>query len=212
MEIDVFYDIVCPWCYIGKRRLSQALALRPDLCPTVHWRAFLLNPTMPAEGIERDIYLIRKFGSESRVRRIQGTLMEAGQSVEIPFAFNRIRRTPSSVNAQRLAFLAERHGGSDTMVESLFRAFFLEGRDIGDSEVLADIGEESGLNRAEVTRYLAGPEDVARVSEENERAHRLGINGVPSYVFNRRFVISGAQDSQVLARMIDAAVAVGTAA
>ena len=212
MEIDVFYDIVCPWCYIGKRRLSQALARRPDLRPTVHWRAFLLNPNMPAEGIERDIYLIRKFGSESRVRRIQGTLVEAGQSVEIPFDFNRIRRTPSSINAHRFAFFAERHGACEAAVERLFAAFFLEGRDIGDNDILADLGEEIGLDRADLAGYLAGPGDMTRVSEENERAHRLGINGVPSYVFNRRFVISGAQDPQVLARMIDAAVAVGDAA
>ena len=212
MEIDVFHDIVCPWCFIGKRRLAQALARRPGARPEIHWRAFLLNPDIPAEGIERDLYLIRKFGSESRVRRVQGTLQEAGQSVEIPFAFDRIRRTPNSVNAHRLAFFAEREGAAEATVEALFRAFFLEGRDIGDSEVLADIGEESGLDRDEVARHLAGPDDIARVNEENSRAHRLGINGVPSFVFNRRFVISGAQDPQVLARIMDAALATGDAA
>ena len=212
MEIDVFYDIVCPWCYIGKRRLAQALARRPGARPEIHWRAFLLNPNMPAEGVERDLYLIRKFGSESRIRRVQGTLLEAGQSVEIPFAFDRIRRTPNSVNAHRLAFLAEREGRAEAAVEALFRAFFLDGRDIGDCRVLADIGAENGLDRAEVARYLAGAEDAARVNEENGRAHRLGINGVPSFVFNRRFVISGAQDPQVLARIVDAAVATGDAA
>jgi predicted DsbA family dithiol-disulfide isomerase len=167
---------------------------------------------MPAEGIERDLYLIRKFGSESRIRRIQGTLQEAGQSVEIPFAFDRIRRTPNSVNAHRLAFFAAREGTADAAIEALFRAFFLEGRDIGDAEVLADIGEESGLDRGSVARYLASPEDAERVAEENGRAHRLGINGVPSFVFNRRFVISGAQDPQVLARIVDAAEATGDAA
>ena len=212
MEIDVFHDIVCPWCFIGKRRLAQALARRPGARPEIHWRAFLLNPDIPAEGVERDLYLIRKFGSESRVRRVQGTLQEAGQSVEIPFAFDRIRRTPNSVNAHRLAFFAEREGAAEATVEALFRAFFLEGRDIGDSEVLADIGEESGLDRDEVARHLAGPDDIARVNEENSRAHRLGINGVPSFVFNRRFVISGAQDPQVLARIMDAALATGDAA
>lgn len=212
MEIDVFHDIVCPWCFIGKRRLAQALARRPGARPEIHWRAFLLNPDMPPEGVERDLYLIRKFGSESRVRRVQGTLQEAGQSVEIPFAFGRIRRTPNSVNAHRLAFLAERSGAAEATVEALFRAFFLEGRDIGDNEVLADIGEESGLDRALVARHLAGPDDIARVNEENGRAHRLGINGVPSFVFNRRFVISGAQDPQVLARIVDAALAAGDAA
>jgi predicted DsbA family dithiol-disulfide isomerase len=212
LEIDVFYDIVCPWCYIGKRRLAQALARRPGARPEIHWRAFLLNPNMPAEGVERDLYLIRKFGSESRIRRIQGTLLEAGHSVEIPFAFDRIRRTPNSVNAHRLAFFAQREGAADATIEGMFRAFFLEGRDIGDAAVLADIGAASGLDRDAVARYLAGPEDAARVGEENGRAHRLGINGVPAFVFNRRFVISGAQDPQVLARMVDAAEATGDAA
>jgi predicted DsbA family dithiol-disulfide isomerase len=212
MEIDVFYDIVCPWCFIGKRRLAQALARRPAARVDIHWRAFLLNPHMPTEGVERDIYLIRKFGSESRVRRLQGALVAAGQSVEIPFAFDRIRRTPNSVNAHRLAFYAARGGDAGPTVEALFRAFFLEGRDIGDPDVLADIADETGLDRAGATRYLASPEDVERVSEENGRAHRLGINGVPAFVFNRRFVVSGAQDPQVLARMLDAAEATGDAA
>ena len=212
MEIDVFYDIVCPWCYIGKRRLAQALARRPAADVQIQWRAFLLNPHMPAEGVEREIYLIRKFGSESRIRRLQGALVMAGQSVEIPFAFDRIRRTPNSINAHRLAFFAARAGDAGAAVEALFRAFFLEGRDIGDTDVLADIAAETGLDRADVLRYLSGPEDVERVSEENGRAHRLGINGVPAFVFNRRFVVSGAQDPQVLARMLDAAEATGDAA
>jgi len=212
MEIDVFYDIVCPWCFIGKRRLAQALARRPAADAKIHWRAFLLNPHMPAEGVERDIYLIRKFGSESRIRRLQGALLEAGQSVEIPFAFDRIQRTPNSINAHRLAFFAEREGRADAVVEALFRAYFLEGRDIGDVDVLADIGAECGLARDAVAAYLAGTEEVERVAEENNRAHRLGVNGVPAFVFNRRFVISGAQDPQVLARMADAAAATGDAA
>jgi predicted DsbA family dithiol-disulfide isomerase len=212
MEIDVFYDIVCPWCFIGKRRLFQALARRPGARPKVHWRAFLLNPHMPAEGIERDIYLIRKFGSESRIRRLQGALLEASQSVEIPFAFDRIRRTPNSVNAHRLAFFAAREDAADATVEALFRAYFLEGRDIGEIDVLAGIGAECGLDRDAVAAYLAGPDDIDRVNEENGRAHRLGVNGVPAFVFNRRFVISGAQDPQVLARMADAAEAAGAAA
>ena len=212
MEIDVFFDIVCPWCYIGKRRLAHALAERPDLAPAVNWRAFLLNPNMPPEGVDRDFYLVRKFGSEARVRRIQGTILEAGQSVEIPFAFDRIRRTPNTVNAHRLAFFAASEGKADAVIESLFSAFFLEGRDIGDLDVLADLGAGVGLDRAALSLYLAGPEDAERVAEENARAHRLGVNGVPAYVFNRHFVVSGAQDPQVLIRLLDAAHAAGDAA
>lgn len=212
LEIDVFFDIVCPWCYIGKRRLAHALAERPNLAPTIRWRAFLLNPNMPPEGVDRDFYLVRKFGSEARVRRIQGTILEAGQSVEIPFAFDRIRRTPNTVNAHRMAYFAGREGKADVAIETLFRAFFLEGRDIGDLDVLADLGAEVGLDRAVLSDYLAGDVDAERVAEENARAHRTGINGVPAFVFNGHLVISGAQDPQVLIRLLDAAQATGDAA
>ncbi|MBM3566094.1 MAG: DsbA family oxidoreductase [Alphaproteobacteria bacterium] len=209
MEIDVYFDIVCPWCYIGKRRLARALEERPNFDPSIRWRAFLLNPNMPPEGVDRDFYLVRKFGSEARVRRIQGTLLEAGHSVEIPFAFDRIRRTPNTVSAHRMAFFAERENKAAEAIETMFRAFFLEGRDIGDSRILADLGEEIGLNRSALISYLETGEDVDRVADENARAHRLGVNGVPAFVFNGHFVISGAQDAQVLIRLLDAANATG---
>jgi predicted DsbA family dithiol-disulfide isomerase len=205
MNIDVIFDTVCPWCYIGKRRLEQALALRPRLRVTPRWRPFLLNPEMPPEGIDRSAYLVKKFGSEARVRRIYGAISEAGHSVEIPFAFDRIRRTPNSINSHRLVRFADQAGKADAAVEALFHDFFLAGRDIGDTGVLIDIGAAIGLDEPDLRRYLDSDEDVALLYEENARAHRLGVNGVPSYVFNGRMVISGAQEPQILARMLDAA-------
>lgn len=205
MEIDVVFDTVCPWCFIGKRRLEQAIRLRPDLDVRPRWRPFLLNPEMPPEGLDRGDYLVKKFGSEARVRRIQGTINEAGHSVEIPFAFDRIRKTPNSVNSHRLVRYADRFDLASAAVEALFRAFFLDGTDLGDRGALTAIGAGVGLDPGPLAAFLASDEHAEEVLNENARAHRLGINGVPCYVFNGRMVISGAQEPQVLARMIDAA-------
>ena len=207
MKVNVIIDTVCPWCYIGKRRFEQALALRPDLDVKLAWRAFLLNSEMPAGGIARNLYLTRKFGSEARVRRIYGAIEEAGQSVEINFAFDRIARTPNSVDSHRLIRFAERTGKADAMVETLFIEYFINGRDIGSRPVLLDFGRKLDLDVEGLRNYLDSEEDVRSIYDENSRAHRLGVNGVPSFVFNEKMVISGAQEPQVLASMIDAAIA-----
>ena len=207
MEIDIIFDTVCPWCYIGKRRLEMALSMRPQIRVKLNWRPFLLNPEMPPEGIDRTAYLVKKFGSKSRINRIYGTICEAGQSVEIDFAFERIGKTPNSVDSHRLVRFAHERGLADEVVEALFVEFFINGRDIGDLRVLTEIGAANGLDAQEVEAYLNTDADVGAIHDENVRAHRLGINGVPSFAFNEKFVISGAQEPQVLARMLDAALA-----
>ncbi len=212
MKIDIIFDTVCPWCYIGKRRLEMALSMRPQIKAKPNWRPFLLNPEMPPEGIDRTAYLVKKFGSESRVRRIYGAIGEAGQSVEIDFAFDRIDKTPNSVDSHRLVRFAHERGLADEVAEALFVEFFINGRDIGDLRVLTEIGAANGLDAKEVEAYLNTDADVDTIHDENVRAHRLGINGVPSFAFNEKFVISGAQDPQVLARMLDAALATEDAA
>lgn len=212
MRIDIIYDVVCPWCYIGKRRLEQALGRCPEVRAKPCWRPFLLNPEMPTDGIDRSVYLVKKFGSESRVRRIYGAIQEAGQTVEIDFKFDDIRQTPNTVNAHRLVLFADRLGRAGDIVEALFLEYFVNGRDIGDTEVLATMGRNLGLDAGELRTYLGGDDDVALIHEENARAHRLGINGVPSFVFNGRMVISGAQEPEVLARVLDAAREIGDAA
>jgi len=211
MEIDIIFDTVCPWCYIGKRRLEKALAQRPQVKARPRWRPFLLNPEMPPEGIDRSAYLMKKFGSEARVRRIYGAIGEAGQSVEIEFAFDRIDRTPNSVDSHRLVRFAEARGRADDVVEALFVEFFIKGRDIGDTDVLLEVGAANGLDRKTLKAYLRGDDDVAVIHDENARAHRLGINGVPSFAFNGKLLISGAQEPQVLVRMLDAALATDAA-
>ncbi len=212
MKIDIIFDTVCPWCYIGKRRLEMALSMRPKIKVKPNWLPFLLNPEMPPEGIDRTAYLVKKFGSESRVSRIYGAIGEAGQSVEIDFAFERIGKTPNSVDSHRLVRFAHERGLAGEVVEALFVEFFINGRDIGDLRVLTKIGADIGLDAKEVDAYLNSDADVRTIYDDNVRAHRLGINGVPSFAFNEKFVISGAQEPQVLARMLDAALATEDAA
>jgi len=211
IDVQVIYDTICPWCFIGKRRMERALAMRPDIDARFRWRPFLLNREMPPEGIDRTAYLIRKFGSEARVRRIYGTIAETGQSVDIDFAFDRIDRTPNSVDSHRLVKFAETERKAPEVVERLFVEFFLAGRDIGSRQVLRDIAADCGLDSAAVEAHLDSDADIDYVYDENTRAHRMGVNGVPAFVFNDRMVIAGAQEPQVLARMLDAALATGAA-
>jgi len=212
MEIQMIFDTVCPWCYIGKRRMEQALALRPHVDIDLVWRPFLLNREIPADGIDRTAYLIRKFGSEARVRRIYGAIAQAGESVDIDFAFDRIERTPNSVDSHRLIRYALLNGANPRIVETLFFEYFIEGLDIGRQDVLQEIGARDGLDGAAIGAYLNSEEDIDFVYNENTRARRMGINGVPAFVFNEKMVISGAQEPQILARMIDAAIATADAA
>jgi len=207
MQLDVIFDTVCPWCYIGKRRLERALSLRPRADVHINWRPFMLNPDMPAGGIDRTAYLIKKFGSETRVRRVYGAIGEAGQSVEIDFAFERIRRTPNSVTSHRLIRYSAARIRVSPLVERLFESYFIDGVDIGDTDVLVDLGAAFGLDAGALRAYLESDEDVAEIYEENARAHRLGINGVPAFAFSGNMVISGAQEPEVLVRVLDAAKA-----
>jgi predicted DsbA family dithiol-disulfide isomerase len=207
MQIDIIFDTTCPWCYIGKRRLEQALKGFPtvDVKPT--WRPFLLYPEMPDSGISRETYLVRKFGSEARVRRIYGAICDAGQSVEIDFEFDRIGHTPNTVDSHRLVRYSARFDQAGNAVEALFYNYFVNGKNIGDRDVLLAVGRDLGLDPDALAAYLESDEDIALIHDENARAHRLGINGVPSFLVNERHVISGAQESQVLARVLDVALA-----
>lgn len=205
MRIDVIIDSVCPWCYIGKRRLEQTLALRPHIKPDIHWHPFLLNPEMPSGGADRTMHLIKKFGSEQRVGRIYGAIADAGLSVQIDFAFDMISRTPNSVDSHRVIALAQEQGVGSKVVESLFSSYFMHGEDIGDHRVLIRIAEDCGVDRQLTEALLLSEAGISGIYDENSHAHRFGINGVPAYIFNENWVISGAQEPQVLARMFDAA-------
>jgi len=209
MEIDAYFDPICPWCFIGKRRLAQALSLRPNIKVAVNWRPFLLNPDMPEHGMRRDHYLLGKFGSEGRVRRLLGALEEFGQSEEIDFQFSNIAHTPSTVDAHRLVHFAatadNNANAADRIVELLFQAFFNQGLDIGEYKVLLDIGIKTGFKKNDVEKALDGGIESDWVMEENAKAHRLGINGVPCYIIDGQFAIQGAQPPAVMVKILDSA-------
>lgn len=203
MKVNIVSDTICPWCYIGKRRFEQALAARAGAGAVVEWRPFQLNPDMPAEGVDRRDYMTAKFGSEARVAEIFGAIERAGAAEDIRFVFDRIARTPNTVDSHRLIAFAGRHGAQDAAVEALFRRYFEQGEDIGDGDVLAAAGEDAGLDKATVRRFLAGNEGVEEVKQESAAASRMGVSGVPCFVFENRYAVSGAQEPAVFERIFD---------
>ncbi|MBN8872679.1 MAG: DsbA family oxidoreductase [Rhodospirillales bacterium] len=210
LAIEIVHDLVCPWCYLGVRRLMRTLRRRPDLLYELTWRPFLLNPDMPRGGMSRPDYVIRKFGGEDRARRLYSSIAEIGRAEGMLFRFDRIRRTPSSVDAHRLVRFAARVGRADAMVEALFSAHFTDGHDIGDHAVLAAIAAACGLDPLPVRRFLASEEEADSVHADNLRAHRLGINGVPCFVVSGRHAIAGAQEPEVIERLLDVAAVEAT--
>lgn len=206
LVIEVVYDLVCPWCYLGVHRLLRALHRRPDIGYDLVWHPFLLNPDMPRTGMPRGDYVVRKFGGEDRARRLYGSITDIAGAEGLKFRFDRIRLTPSSVDAHRLVRLAAREGRADALVQALFAAHFSEGQDIGDPLVLTAIAAGCGLETAAVRGFLEGDEARDVVHAENLRAHRLGINGVPCFVIGGRHAIAGAQEGEVLERLLDVAL------
>ena len=208
MQIDIYSDPVCPWCFIGKRRLERALTARPGFRPTLSWRVFQLNPTMPGEGMEREAYLAMKFGSPENAQRLYRNIGQVGAIEGIDFRFDRIRVTPNTVDAHRIIRLGGRTGAAaivDATVDALFRAYFFERRDIGDTEVLATLAAEAGLDPDAARALLAGDEDIAELRAEDMQARRTGIEGVPCFIVNGRYALSGAQEPEAFFALFDMA-------
>lgn len=204
MIIDVFSDPICPWCFIGKRRMERALelyGLNEDV--TVRWRAFQLNPGMPTEGMDRASYLALKFGGDERAAQIYGMIREAGEGVGIPFAFDRIKRTPNTIRAQRLIRFAGRTGQDGEVAEMLFQRYFLEGQDIGDDEVLCKVAEACGLDSGAVRTWLASGEEEEEVRKEHDFAVSLNIDGVPCFIIDNRYAVVGAQEAEAFGPVFD---------
>ncbi len=203
MRIDIISDVVCPWCFIGKRRLEKALALRPEIEPEITWRPFQLNPDMPAEGMARADYIASKFGDSGHSRRIHQTIAEAGASVGIEFAFERIKRSPNTRNAHRLVRFATSAGLGGAVVDRLFRGYFLEGRDVGDCTTLAEIAAAAGLDRDAAFAFLTGNAERAEIIAEDRNARRLGISAVPCFIFAGQYAVSGAQEPEFFLPVFD---------
>jgi len=206
MQIDIVSDTVCPWCFIGKRRLGRALAQRPDIEFDVRWRAYRLDPTVPHEGVDRKAYLQAKFGDGPRVKAIGDAIRDAGTGEGIAFAYDRISRTPNTLDSHRLVRWAASAGVQDDVVERLFSAYFEQGRDIGDTAVLADIANDAGMDGELVAKLLAEDADRELVEREDALAHQLGINGVPTFIFANKYAASGAIEPEKLLQVIDKVV------
>lgn len=203
MRIDVFSDVVCPWCFVGKRRLEQALAAAKVTDAEVHWHAFQLNPDLPPGGVDRHQYLESKFGPGA-VERIHERLDQVGKDAGIDFQFDKIERSPNTLDAHRLLWLAGNQGRQSGLKEALMKAYFIEGRDVGDRKVLADIAKAAGIT-GDVTAFLAGDEGLHAVQEDLATAARLQISGVPFFIFAGRYALSGAQPPEVFAQALEAA-------
>ena len=204
MIIDVFSDPICPWCYIGKRRLERALARGGrNGAVVVRWRAFQLNPEMPAGGMPRKAYVALKFGGAERANEFYRNIAATGAGEEIAFDFEHIERTPNTVNAHRLIRYAARQGKDSKVVEALFRAYFLDAHDIGDIAVLAAIAAENGLDAATVRAFLDSTEDASEVRAEHEFAVSLNITGVPCFIVENRYVVTGAREPEAFMPVFD---------
>ncbi len=203
MRIDVISDTICPWCFIGKRRLDRALAMRDQGPVEIRWRPFQLNPTMPADGMDRDSYLTAKFGSVERAERQYDRIRAAGREEGLDFRFDLIERIPNSVQSHRLLRFAEHFGTQNTVSEILFEAYFLRGRDIGLSHELVELARLAGLDADLARDYLAGDRDRLDILAEEERARLNGVNGVPCFVIEDQYAVSGAQSPEIFLQIFD---------
>jgi predicted DsbA family dithiol-disulfide isomerase len=214
LSIDIVSDVVCPWCYIGKRRLEAALAMfaarAPDIAPALRWHPFELNPDLPPEGIPRRRYIETKFGA-GRSSAIHDGVRRAGEGAGLALDLDRIARQPNTRDAHRLIAWASAQSPAvaDRLVEALFRAFFVEGRFIGDREVLAALAADAGLDAGEARAFLQSGAGRAEVAAAEDEARALGVNGVPFFIFDGRLAVSGAQAPDLLVQALAEAARAG---
>jgi predicted DsbA family dithiol-disulfide isomerase len=206
MQIDFISDTVCPWCFIGKRRLARAIAMRPNIAFDVRFRPYRLDPTVPKGGMDRDAYMTAKFGKNGGISEAQRVIAAEGAKEGIEFDFAAIRRMPNTLDSHRLIRWAELTGVQDDVVERLFAAYFENGQDIGDIRVLADIADLSGMEGAQIADRLESDQDTALVEREDKLAHEMGVTGVPAMIFANKVAASGAREPEVLAMVIDKAL------
>ena len=207
MTIDIVSDVVCPWCYVGKKHLYAALALRPDLKVEVRYRPFQLDPTIPAGGLDRTDYMVKKFGSLERIHDAHKRLEDMGAKSGIHFAFNDIKRAVNTLDAHRLIRWAYAVGTQAAVKERLMSLYFEHGADISDRAVLLDVAEQNGMEREIIAKLLDDGADIAEVQAEIRQAQELGINGVPFFILAGKYGLSGAQPVEALVAALDKAAA-----
>jgi len=204
ITIDVVSDVVCPWCFLGRKRLENALAMLPEVEAEIRWRPFQLDPTLPPQGKDRDVYMREKFGNGSKIDDIHKQLTELGDENGIVFDFEAITRAPNTLDAHRVIHWAAQ-AAPDTqnkLVGTLFSLYFEQGQDIGDHEVLVDAAASVGMDAAVVARLLESDADKATIREEIDTANRIGVRGVPCFIIDQKYAVMGAQNADVLADAI----------
>jgi predicted DsbA family dithiol-disulfide isomerase len=205
LAIDVFADVVCPWCYIGERRLERALAQRPAVQTVRRWRPFQLQPQMPAAGIPWADFMRSRFGGAERARPMFDRVASIAATVGLALDFDKVFNAPNTTDAHRVILFAAEHGPEWPLVDRIFRAHFAEGRDVGDRRTLAELAADVGLEAKEVGQYLASDRHRDSVRESQREAERLGVRGVPFFVVDGRYAVSGAQLEEVFLEAIDRA-------
>jgi len=206
LPIDVVSDVVCPWCYVGKKRLERALALRPQVQTEVRWLPFFLDPTVPREGMPRIDYISRKFGTSEKVTPGHKRLTLLGEELGIEFHFEKIERQPNTIDAHRVIGWAQEAGKAGPVVDRLFAMFFTEGADLSDREVIVEAGRACGLDAQSLRRDLASDRDVLAIERQATAASVGGIGGVPFFVFGKKVAVAGAHEPEALASAIDQAL------
>jgi predicted DsbA family dithiol-disulfide isomerase len=197
LAVDVISDVICPWCFIGKKRLEKAIAaLEGQHEVRVRWLPFQLNPTMPKEGISRKEYRMRKFGSWERSLELDASIVAVGATEGIHFAFDRIERTPNTVDAHRLIWLADQQNCQNAVVDALFRAYFTVGRDISNRQTLVDVVVGAGLERQLAESMMSTDDGMDAIKKAEELCRRHEVGGVPFFIINRAMSVSGAQQPE----------------
>jgi predicted DsbA family dithiol-disulfide isomerase len=202
LQIDIVSDVVCPWCYIGKKRIEDALKLASDVPVDVHWRPFFLNPWVPREGISRDEYLTAKFGSPEAYKGIAGRVSQAAADEGLEYNTDRVKRQPNTIDSHRLIHWADAAGKAAQMKQRLMELYFRDGGDLTDTDVLVKAAADIGMDADTVRKRLATDEDVELISAQAKDASDKGISGVPTFVLANKYAISGAQPAEQLANAI----------
>lgn len=202
IRLDIFSDPVCPWCYVGKANLDRALRQHPDHPFAIQWHPFQLNPDMPAEGVAKRAYLEQKFGGKARVDAIHERLREVARNAGVDMDPDKPQRMPNTLNAHRLIHWAGIEGVQQAVVDALMRAYWTEGRDIGDLPTLADIAGENGMDRAATLRLLQSEADADDIQARDQDARQKGVNAVPTFLVAQQYVVSGAQPTETWDKVI----------
>ena len=202
IKLDIMSDPICPWCYIGKTLLDRALEQEGDHPFLIEWHPFQLNPDMPAGGMDRAEYLERKFGGKEGAVRVYSQIVEHAEKANIKLDVAAIKRTPNTLDAHRLINWARIEGKQNAVVDSLFKAYFIEGRDIGDHEVLADLADGVGMDAAVVQRLLKSDADLDEIKKRDESAREMGVNSVPTFIVGGRHAVPGAQPPELWQKVI----------